>query len=59
MHDPLLSRAVLAIEESNAIRERSRVLRVEQGRRRDQLRRAILESASMRTEAKACRDDRE
>jgi hypothetical protein len=59
MHDPLLSRAVLAIEESNAIRERSRVLRVEQDRRRDQLRRAILESASMRAEAKACRDDRE
>jgi len=59
MNDPLLARAQLAIEESKALRREKHVLQAEQLRSREALRLAIFESAMCRTEARACREDRE
>ena len=58
MIDSLLSRARLAIEESQSIREQRRLLRAQQDRALDELRYAMIESASIRTEIQALRDNR-
>jgi hypothetical protein len=50
---PLLSRALLAIEESRTLREQRRELRDQQLQARDKLRWATLKSASLRIEIKA------
>jgi hypothetical protein len=59
MIDPIMSRALLAIVESHAIRQQRRMLRAQHERAVDDLRYTVLESASIRAEIKACRDDRE
>ena len=59
MIDPLLARAQLAIEESQALQERKLSLQAEQRDCRGALRLAVMESAMYRAESKAYRDDRE
>jgi hypothetical protein len=58
MIDSLLCRARLAIEESQRMREQRRLLRAQQEKAIDELRYAVVESASIRTEVKALRDDK-
>ena len=58
MTGSLLVRAQLAIEESRTLQYRSRALKAESNIEREQLRLAVLESAMLRSEIKACRDNR-
>ena len=58
MHDPLLTRAQLLIEEGRSLRERRRVLIKEKEEKLFQLRLARLECAMTRAEIKARRDDK-
>jgi len=57
MNDPLLARALLAIEESQALRNHDRALRAEQVHAHDELRLSVFESAMYRAEMNA--DNRE
>lgn len=59
MNDPLLNRAQLAIEESQALQKTKLALQAEQLHRREALRFCVMESAMYRTESKAYREDRE
>jgi DNA-binding phage protein len=59
MDDALLARAERAIEASRGLREQQKRLAAQHGVVRDDLRRAIMESAMLRSEVRACRDDRE
>ena len=58
MIDPLLARAQLAIEESRTLREQRRKVLDQQHESRNKLRSAVLESASVRIEIKASRQDK-
>ena len=58
MIDLLLARARLAIEESRAARLRRRLLMAQHHGARNKLRCTILESAMVRSEVKAYREDR-
>jgi hypothetical protein len=58
MIDSLLSRAQLAIDESHALRARKRGIITQFEEASQSLRLAIFESAMIRTEVKAYRDDR-
>ncbi|MBR1169639.1 hypothetical protein [Bradyrhizobium liaoningense] len=59
MDDPLLARAQLAIEESQALRTTRRALQAQQLHCREALRLSVMESAMYLTECKAFREDRE
>jgi hypothetical protein len=59
MIDSLFVRAQLAIEESRALQSRSRALHAEQDAQRDRLRSSIFESAMLRSETKALRENKE
>jgi hypothetical protein len=59
MIDPLVTRAQVALQESCQIRQERRALMAEHVNSLRELRLSILESAMMRTESKARRDDRE
>ena len=59
MTDPLFARAELAIQESRQLQRGSRALHADREHDRDQLRLAIFESAMVRSESKALRDNRE
>jgi hypothetical protein len=56
MPHSLLTRAQLAIEESRRLQHQSSTLRTERDLERGKLRRAVFESAMLRTEVNACRD---
>ena len=58
MTDPLLSRAQLAMDESYALRERLRKIMAQFEEASSALQMTIFESAMMRTEIKAHRDNR-
>ena len=58
MSDPLFLRAQRAIEENRAAREERRLLLIEQDNAIYDLRWAIYESACVRTESKARRDNK-
>ncbi|HZR72623.1 hypothetical protein [Bradyrhizobium sp.] len=58
MTDPLFARADLAIEESLHLRRSSRVLKSQFDHERETLRVAVFESAMLRSESKAYRDDK-
>ena len=58
MTDTVLARARLAVDEAAALRERRRLLRAESERNRELLQLAVAESAMLRVEIKAHRDDR-
>jgi hypothetical protein len=57
MPDSLLTRAQFAIEESRKLQRRSYTLRTERDLERGELRRAVFESAMLRSEIDAHRDD--
>ncbi|SMX59053.1 protein of unknown function [Bradyrhizobium sp. ORS 285] len=57
MMDPLFARAQLAIEESATIRQERRLLHEEFGPLRDRLRLTMLESAMLRSEVLAHRQN--
>jgi len=59
MTDSLLSRALLAIQETSAILKQRRAVMDQHDRAIIELRLSIIESASMRAESKAHRDDKE
>jgi hypothetical protein len=59
MTDSLLNRAQLAIEESQQLHNRRRLLRSEVDRERDSLRLAVFEAAMYRSEIKAYRDNKD
>jgi hypothetical protein len=58
MPDPLFARAQLAIEESHRLQYQRDALRTRRDLQRGELRRAVFESAMMRSEINACRDDK-
>jgi hypothetical protein len=58
MTDSLFARSQLAIEESRQLQQRSSLLRARNGLEREDIRRAIFESASLRAEIGACQQDR-
>jgi len=57
--DPLIDRALFAIEDNATAREQARLVREWCATHRDVLRLSIFESASLRSEMKARRDDRQ
>jgi len=59
MIDPLLARAESAIEESLRLQRQRRIMRADSSYDIERLRTARLESAMLRAETKAIRDDRE
>jgi hypothetical protein len=59
MHDALLARATLAIGASRAIRQQHRLAADRHAQTLDNTRLAIMESAMVRSEVKAYRDNRE
>ncbi|MGV7216214.1 hypothetical protein [Bradyrhizobium sp. UFLA05-112] len=59
MTDPLFERARLAIEESRDLQRRCRLLHADNDFERRELRRAVFESASIRTEVRAFRENKE
>ena len=58
MTDVLFARAQLAIEESRTLQDQSHALRKSGELEREGIRRAVFDSASVRSEIKAYRDDR-
>jgi hypothetical protein len=59
MTDSLFARTQLAIEERRQLQLRTRALKAEQEYEREQVRLAVFESAMLRSESKAFRDNRE
>jgi hypothetical protein len=57
MPHSLLARAQFAIEESRKLQHRSSTLRTECDLERRELRRVVFESAMLRSEVNACRDN--
>ena len=58
MTDPLLACGQLTIEESRQLKLRARALKAEQEHELERLRLAVFDSAMLRSESKACRDNR-
>jgi hypothetical protein len=56
--DPLIARALLAIQESQRLQRQSRELKAQFNREREELRLTVFQSAICRAEIKAYRDDR-
>ncbi|MHC4047674.1 hypothetical protein [Bradyrhizobium sp. 23AC] len=59
MTNALLARARLAVEENGELRRRQRHIQAQFERAREQLRLSVYESASIRSEIKARRDNEE
>jgi hypothetical protein len=57
MSDSLFDRSLLAIEESRKLQRQSSTLRTERDLERSELRRAVFESAMLRSEISAHRKD--
>ena len=57
MTDPLFARSLLAVSENQEVREQRRSLRAQFDSEREQLRVSVYESASLRSEVKARRDN--